>query len=97
MQYAPGCVCCPKVIYASRSELEGVAKMEKGTRNGAAAEVAKLLMSAHCRRKRILSFFGESRCVCICGTTHWLCMKAATLRVYSLDPCEPCTRLGSPR
>lgn len=69
-QFAPGCVCCPKVIYASRSELEGVAKMEKGTRNGAAAEVAKLLMSAHCRRKRILAFFGESRCVCICGTTH---------------------------
>ena len=52
---------CLSLTYASRSELEEVGRMEKGQRRGSAMEAASFLFEGGCRRRKILSFFGEKR------------------------------------
>lgn len=51
------------VMYVSHADLQGAHKMERGTRTGAVAEVAGYAHGTGCRRKRVLTFFGEERFV----------------------------------
>eukprot|EP00967_Tisochrysis_lutea_P077551 scaffold105378_cov18-Tisochrysis_lutea.AAC.1 len=50
-----------QVMYTSNADLTAAQRLERGGRSGAVAEVAAFAGAVSCRRKRVLSFFGEKR------------------------------------
>ena len=52
-----------QVVYCSHADLEAAQRMERGTRAGSMAQVAGYARGAGCRRKAVLKYFGEQRCV----------------------------------
>ncbi|KFM28682.1 ATP-dependent DNA helicase Q-like 3 [Auxenochlorella protothecoides] len=58
-----GLPCC-SLLYASDKEMQEAARLERGERRGAMAEVAAIVQGARCRRKALLAYFGERRGTC---------------------------------
>ncbi|KAG2494946.1 hypothetical protein HYH03_006881 [Edaphochlamys debaryana] len=52
------------LMYASGPDLESAAKMERGSRAGAVAEVVGFARGGGCKRKHVLKFFGEAKGAC---------------------------------
>ncbi|KAK9864131.1 hypothetical protein WJX84_002643 [Apatococcus fuscideae] len=50
---------CTSVLYASTQDMADLHKLEKGTRRGAVQAVNEYALAPGCRRKKLLSFFGE--------------------------------------
>ncbi|KAL4426260.1 hypothetical protein ABPG77_009875 [Micractinium sp. CCAP 211/92] len=52
---------CLSLLYASNKELQDACKMERGPRQGAVGAVAAYIQEPRCRRRALLSHFGEKR------------------------------------
>ncbi|KAL4436561.1 hypothetical protein ABPG75_003700 [Micractinium tetrahymenae] len=52
---------CLSLLYASNQELRDARKMERGARQGAVGSVAAYIQEPRCRRRALLSYFGEKR------------------------------------
>jgi hypothetical protein len=48
-------------MYCSADDLDSIVKLEKGTRAGCAAAVARFACQDGCRRRTILAYFGQKR------------------------------------
>lgn len=52
---------CESVTYVSADDLDTITRLEKANRAGAASEVTSFACQPGCKRKKILSYFGQKR------------------------------------
>eukprot|EP00877_Chromochloris_zofingiensis_P009151 jgi/Chrzof1/448/Cz01g16070.t1 len=52
------------VLYLGHKDLDTITKLEKGVRKGAIQHVAEYACQPGCRRRKVLSYFGEKRHAC---------------------------------
>jgi superfamily II DNA helicase RecQ len=52
---------CESVVYVSADDLDTITRLEKANRAGSASEVTCFACQQGCKRKKILSYFGQKR------------------------------------
>uniref|UniRef100_A0A383W498 DNA 3'-5' helicase n=1 Tax=Tetradesmus obliquus TaxID=3088 RepID=A0A383W498_TETOB len=55
---------CESVVYVIADDLDTITRLEKANRAGAASEVTSFACQPGCKRKKILSYFGQKRGPC---------------------------------